>query len=191
MFTGIVQAVGRARSLQSGRLCVDPPDAWPGDAWEVGESVAVNGCCLTLVSGSDGLEFDLSAETLARTALGGLTRGSAVNLERAMRASDRLGGHFVQGHVDTVGRLAAKPETCEWQFSVDEELGRYLADKGSVTVDGISLTVVRPSGGTFFVALVPQTVQATNFSEMSVGAEVNVEFDVLAKYVEKLSVSPR
>ena len=191
MFTGIVQAVGRVLSLESGRLSVDSPDAWPGDAWKVGESVAVNGCCLTLVSGSSGLEFDLSAETLAKTALGGLTEGSAVNLERAMRASDRLGGHFVQGHVDTVGRLAARPESGEWEFSIDEELGRYLAEKGSVTVHGVSLTVVRPSGGVFCAALVPHTIKSTNFGEMSEGARVNVEFDVLAKYVEKLSVSPR
>lgn len=191
MFTGIVQAVGRVRSLRSGRLCVDPPEAWPGDAWKMGESVAVNGCCLTLASGSDGLEFDLSAETLARTALAGLATGSATNLERAMRASDRLGGHFVQGHVDTVGRLESRPESGEWEFSVEADLGRYLVEKGSVTVDGVSLTVIRPSGGTFYVALVPHTVQSTNFADMSEGTRVNVEFDVLAKYVEKLSVSPR
>ena len=191
MFTGVVQAVGRVRSLQSGRLRVDPPEGWPGDAWTVGESVAVNGCCLTLVAGLDGLEFDLSAETLDRTALDGLTGGAAVNLERAIRASDRLGGHLVQGHVDTVGRLAARPESGEWEFSVNAELGRYLVDKGSVAVDGVSLTVVRPSGGTFRVALVPHTIKSTNFGELSEGARVNVEFDVLAKYVEKLSVTPR
>lgn len=191
MFTGIVQAVGRVGSLESGRLRIEPPEGWPGDAWTVGESVAVNGCCLTLVSGSNGMEFDLSAETLSRTSLGGLSTGAAVNLERALRASDRLGGHFVQGHVDTVGRLVARPDSGEWEFSVETELGRYLIEKGSVTVDGVSLTVVRPSGGAFCAALIPHTIASTNFGELSEGAAVNVEFDVLAKYVEKLAISPR
>ena len=191
MFTGIVEAVGTVRSLVPGRLCLDAPGAWPGDPWAVGESVAVSGCCLTVVSFEDGLEFDLSAETLSRTTLGGLSAGSSVNLERAMKADGRFGGHIVQGHVDCVGSVIATPSSGEWRFSVEASFDRYLIEKGSVTVDGVSLTVVSPGSGEFSAALIPHTLRSTSLGSLSVGSKVNVEFDVIAKYVEKLTATPR
>jgi riboflavin synthase len=185
VFTGIVQAVGEVVRLAGPRLSVLSPDAWPGEAWIVGESVAVNGCCLTVVAAAGRLEFDLSAETLARTTLGALAAGSRVNLERAMRATDRFGGHIVQGHVDTVGLLTSRNGAFE--FEVGNEWRQYLVDKGSVAIDGVSLTVVKPAGGRFSCALVPHTLAATTLGAIEAGSRVNVEFDVLAKY----ALSPR
>jgi riboflavin synthase len=180
VFTGIVQSVGKVARLEPGRLCLKVPDAWPGDPWKLGESLAVDGCCLTVASAE--LEFDLSPETLSRTTLGSLGPGARVNLERALRACDRLGGHFVQGHVDTVGVFEGRHGD-EFRFSVKEEFSKYLADKGSVAVNGVSLTVVQPSGGGFHAAVVPHTLRATNLGDLQEGKGVNVEFDVLAKYV--------
>jgi riboflavin synthase len=166
--------------LAGSRLTLDAPDAWPGEAWVVGESLAVDGCCLTVVSLTDGLVFDLSEETLARTTLGSFVPGRAVNLERAMKASDRLGGHIVQGHVDTVGTLVSREGA--FVFEVGPDWSRYLVDKGSVAVNGVSLTVVQPSGGSFLCALVPHTLEVTNLGGAQPGDRLNVEFDVLAKY---------
>lgn len=190
MFTGIVEAVGTVQSLESGRLCISLPDAWPGDPWAVGESVAVDGCCLTVVSFEHGLVFDLSAETLGRTSLGGLSPGVSVNLERAMKADGRFGGHIVQGHVDCAAILLERPDSGEWLFGLDPAFDKYLIDKGSVTLNGVSLTVVSPLEGEFSVALIPHTLKVTNLGALAVGSQVNVEFDVIAKYLEKLS-SPR
>lgn len=187
MFTGLVQAVGSVRSVGDGRLVVDPPDAWPGDPWQTGESVAVNGCCLTVTGDAPPLAFDLSAETLARTNLGVLQAGSLVNLERAMRPADRLGGHIVQGHVDGLASLLAVEKaggSRVLRFQTDG--GRYLIDKGSVAVDGVSLTVVRPNGGEFEVWVVPHTLEATNLGDRRPGDLLNIEYDVLAKHVERL-----
>ena len=180
MFTGIVQAVGTVAGLDAGRLRLCAPDAWPGDPWAVGESLAVDGCCLTVASLGANLGFDLSAETVSRTTLGAFTEGTRVNLERAIRAGDRFGGHIVQGHVDTVGRLETRDGM--FAFSVGTEWSRYLLDKGSVAVNGVSLTVVQPSGGKFSVAVVPHTLSATSLGGLAVGAKVNVEFDLFAKY---------
>jgi riboflavin synthase len=180
VFTGLVQAVGRVVGFADGRLIVEAPDAWPGDPWAIGESIAVDGCCLTLIGVEGGLEFDVSHETLARTTFDDLGSGSLVNLERAMKASDRLGGHIVQGHVDTVGVLLARNGL--FVFEVGAEYAKYLVDKGSIAVNGVSLTVVQPEGGRFAAALVPHTLAVTNLGGLQPGMGVNVEFDVLAKY---------
>lgn len=202
MFTGIVQGTGRVVSLLEGVLTLEPPpDFAPGGTF-VGESVAVNGCCLTVVppppSGSSWgrgqgeearLRFDLSPETLKRTSLGDLASGSLVNLERAMSANGMLGGHVVQGHVDATGVIVSmtpQENAVIVRFQAPAEYDRYLIDKGSVTVDGISLTVVEPVNGAFDTWIIPHTLEVTNLKEKRPGDRVNLEFDVLAKYVEKL-----
>lgn len=187
MFTGIVENLGTVRSLERGVLLLDAPT--PDEPWKLGESVAVNGVCLTVVSADNGVRFDLSPETLARTALGALKPGSLVNLERAMRADARFGGHIVQGHVDATGEVVSitpSANSVVFRFKAPEEFDRYLIDKGSVTVDGISLTVVEPVGGTFNVWVIPHTLEQTNLAQRQPGDKVNLEFDALAKYVEKL-----
>lgn len=187
MFTGLVQAVGSVRSLVDGRMTVDAPDAWPGDHWTEGESVAVDGCCLTLLRAEAPLTFDLSPETLQRTNLGARAAGSRVNLERAMRPTDRLGGHIVQGHVDGQAELIAVEEHgADRMLRVRTDGARYLIDKGSVALDGVSLTVVRPVGGEFEVWVVPHTWAVTTLADRKPGDRLNIEFDVLAKHVERL-----
>lgn len=186
MFTGIIQAQGKV-SLNTGPALAISPQ-WTDKDIQLGESIAVNGVCLTVVSTEDGLRFDLSPETLERTALGRLKPGDFVNLERALRVGDRLGGHFVQGHVDAVGMLAGrrKEENSEvLTFEVPEGWDRYLIEKGSVCVDGISLTVAETLDQVFEVWVIPHTLQETNLGTMAVGTQVNLEFDMLAKYVEK------
>lgn len=190
MFTGLVQSVGRIVERSATQLRVGyRPEAWEAH-FELGESVAVNGCCLTVVEDTNStLRFDLSEETWARTALGGLEIGSAVNLERAMRPIDRFGGHIVQGHVDGVGRLVAKTPHeggIVFTFQVPDAGDRYLIDKGSIAIDGISLTVVEPADSTFDVWVIPHTMAHTTLGELEVDSDVNIEYDVLAKHVEKL-----
>lgn len=188
MFTGIIERVGAVRSLEGDRLVVDP-GSLDGDL-ALGESIAVNGVCLTLVSADRGLAFDVSPETFARTSLGDLKLGSLTNLERALRANARLGGHFVQGHVDATGEVVQVREEGEffvYEFQAPPEYDRFLIDKGSVAVDGISLTVVRPERGKFEVWVIPHTREHTNLRERGPGDRVNLEFDMLAKYLEKLS----
>lgn len=186
MFTGIVEGLGSVRSLSSGVLVLDVLRGFEGEPWKLGESVAVNGACLTVVDFSDGLRFDLSPETLARTSLGDVRPGSRVNLERAMRADGRFGGHLVQGHVDATGTVVSMtPQGNSTVFRFSAE-GRYLIDKGSITVDGVSLTVVEPSDGEFEVWVIPHTLQETNLGDRKVGDRVNLEFDLIAKYVERL-----
>lgn len=187
MFTGLVQSVATVRSFDDHVLVLDVPA--PDGPWVLGESVAVNGCCLTVVAFDDGLRFDLSPETLARTTFAAVKTGSRVNIERALRAGDRLGGHFVQGHVDGVGRLVAITPSAvgtTLRFEVPEGLERLLIDKGSIAVDGVSLTVVTPAGREFDVALIPHTMEATNLGDRRVGDAVNLEADVLAKHVQRL-----
>lgn len=189
MFTGIVEAAGRVHSLEEGVLRLEARLA--GEPVAIGESIAVNGCCLTVVPDPDGrLRFDLSPETLARTSLGGLATGARVNLERALAANGRFGGHVVQGHVDATARLVAKREegnSTVLTFDVGAEHRDLLIDKGSVALDGVSLTVVRPDEGRFEVWVIPHTLQETNLGERQVGDPLNVEFDVLAKYVVQLA----
>lgn len=189
MFTGIVQAVGRFHHLQGPRYTVQAPDAWPGDPFVLGESVAVNGVCLTVVAAEPDLHFDLSEETLAKTTLGKLADGDPVNLERALRPTDRLGGHIVQGHVDQtalITKVLERPDSWEVHVEVGPQNARLLADKGSVTLDGVSLTVIDPQEGVFHVALIPHTWHNTTLNRLHFGAEVNVEFDILTKTVDSL-----
>lgn len=190
MFTGIVQGVGRVESLVDGVLLVRAPATLADDQpWAIGESVAVDGCCLTIVGHDGPLRFDLSPETIARTGFRRLRAGSPVNLERAMRLGDRFGGHIVQGHVDATGEIVSiQPEAGSFRFTfrTPEGTERYLIDKGSVAVDGISLTVVEPRGPDFDVWIIPHTMKVTNLGEAAAGDPVNLEFDVLAKHVERL-----
>lgn len=192
MFTGLVQVVGRVERVAGLRLQVFAPAGWPAaqDPWQEGESIAIQGVCLTYLPDSSGfLTFDLSEETLARTTLGDLRQGSPVNLERAMRANDRLGGHIVQGHVDataTVESIVEHKGSWTMRFRVPKGGGRYLIDKGSVCLDGVSLTVVSPKEDAFEVAIIPHTWAQTSLSARKPGDRVNVEYDVLAKHVERL-----
>jgi riboflavin synthase len=181
VFTGLVREVGTVRSMADGRLVVEA-----SLAAEVGDSVAVDGVCLTVVADDDGtLAFDTVAETLARTSLGSLDHGSRVNLEPALRAGDALGGHIVQGHVDGVGAFRGVADGLHW-FDAPAGLLRYVVEKGSIAVQGTSLTVAGTDDRGFAVALIPHTLSATNLDGLRPGAAVNLEVDVLAKYVEKL-----
>ena len=195
MFTGIVEAAGKIESLEhgpdGGRLRVSLTVA-PAIAAEtkVGDSISVNGCCLTVVEfAPDHFSADLSDETLRRTSLGEKKTGDLVNLERPLAAGGRLGGHFVQGHVDGVGRVTQlAPEGNNWWLSVSvpEDLRRYVAEKGSIAIDGISLTVAKWHDGVADFAIIPFTYEETNVRKMAVGHAVNLEVDILAKYVESL-----
>ncbi|ARU42157.1 hypothetical protein CCB80_13805 [Armatimonadetes bacterium Uphvl-Ar1] len=187
MFTGLVQACPAVVEREGMRLKVSVPEL--DSPLELGESVAINGVCLTVISCGDAVGFDVSEETFARTSLGDLVVGDRVNWERAMRPMDRFGGHIVQGHVDQVGSVIGIEELAgSWtfRFEVGIDGDRYLIDKGSVTIQGVSLTVVSPQAGQFEVAVIPHTFDVTTLGSLSVGSRVNVEFDVLAKHVEKL-----
>jgi riboflavin synthase len=193
MFTGIVEELGRVRSVGSGpsgiRLEVGCRTV-ARDAG-VGSSISVDGVCLTVAhAGAELLAFDLTEETLRRTTLGRLGPGQPVNLERPLTLATRLGGHLVQGHVDAVGRVAAvvpEGQGVRMTVRVSEDLRRFLVEKGSVTVDGVSLTVASTNGGTFDVALVPHTLEVTALGGRRPGDPVNLEMDVLAKYVDAMS----
>jgi len=194
VFTGIVQAVGKVVSLQSGVLLVDSPGSFAPSGFDLGESIAVNGVCLTVIDSAEGLRFDLSPETIQRTSLGDVRPGDPVNLERAMAADGRFGGHVVQGHVDATGTVVSLTPTDNSvvvRFQAPEKFDRYLIDKGSVTIDGISLTVVRPERGTFDVWVIPHTLENTSLGARTPGDRVNLEFDVIAKYVEKMLAAGR
>lgn len=196
MFTGIVEELGRVvdlgRGAQSARLTVEGPLV-TADATH-GASIAVNGVCLTVVEHGEGrFTVDVMAETLDRTSLGDLEPGDPVNLERAMPASGRFGGHVVQGHVDGTSRVLARTPGDRWEvvrFGLPEQLARYLVEKGSITVDGVSLTVSAvgrdDEGDWFEVSLIPTTLALTTLGHKGIGAAVNLEVDVLAKYVERL-----
>jgi riboflavin synthase len=190
MFTGIVEELGAVASADGRRMVVSARKVV--EESEPGSSVSVNGVCLTVVAGDEEegtLGFDLSEETLARTALGGLSAGAPVNLERPVTLLTRLGGHMVQGHVDAVGVVAVVTEVrggVEMEFEIPPALRRYVVPKGSIAVDGVSLTVTEARDGRFGVALVPHTLAVTTFGSRQVGDRVNLEVDVLAKYVEAL-----
>jgi riboflavin synthase len=191
MFTGIIQHTGIIESLdllESGaRLRLRTGDSEP---FTRGESLAVNGVCLTVLPQDAGtLLTDVSNETLARTTLGTLARGTRVNLERAMALGDRLGGHLVQGHVDGVGALlsiATEGDFAVYRWSYPAEYAELIVDKGSIAVDGVSLTVVEPDGTSFGAALIPETLRRTNLGDAAVGDRVNLELDMIAKYVRSL-----
>lgn len=191
MFTGIIEQNGRVESLSpvagGARLKLSPDK----DAdWALGESISVNGACLTLAAFSaDLLEFDLGEETLKKTVLGSLKAGDLLNLERALKVGDRMGGHFVSGHVDAVGSIHAirrSGAAAEFDFSAPAELMPFIAKKGSITVDGVSLTPFSPSAGGFTVSLIPTTLAATTLGFKAAGDAVNLEVDLLARYVKQI-----
>ncbi|MFC3813518.1 riboflavin synthase [Lysobacter sp. GCM10012299] len=193
MFTGIIEGVGRlAHTERRGgdvRLTVDV-GTLAFDSVKLGESIAVNGVCLTVVE-FDATSFaaDASNETLSLTTLGALKTGAVLNLERAMRPTDRLGGHLVSGHVDGLGSVASVTEDARaqrWRFNAPAPLLRYIAKKGSICVDGVSLTVNEVDADGFEVALIPHTVANTAFAKTAVGDAVNLEIDLVARYVERL-----
>ena len=198
MFTGIIEGVGRlaAREPRGGDVRFTFATGslpWSGERGEdvrLGESIAVNGVCLTVVAFDAGsFQADASTETLALTTLGTLAEGAALNLERAMRPSDRLGGHLVSGHVDGIGRVLSVHDDARaqrWRFAAPAPLLKYVAKKGSICVDGVSLTVNAIDGEGFEVALIPHTVAHTRFAETAVGDAVNLEIDLVARYVERL-----
>ncbi|HET6182982.1 MAG TPA: riboflavin synthase [Acetobacteraceae bacterium] len=196
MFTGIVTALGTVsavRPIGAGRdmrLVIDAP--WAGTAEiAIGASIACSGCCLTAVEiGPDWFAADASAETLARTTLGSWRVGTKVNLERSLRLGDELGGHLVAGHVDGVGEaLAATPDngSIRWRFRVPRELARFIAVKGSIAVDGVSLTVNEAGSESFGVNIIPHTAEVTSFATLAPGDPVNIEIDMLARYVARLA----
>ena len=192
MFTGLVEHLATIADVEDippgRRLVVRVPEIV--DA-ELGESIAVNGCCLTVVEidrQHHTLAFDAGPETLSRTNLGALRTGSHVNLERSLRAGDRLGGHFVTGHIDAVGTVDVRTDEGEWStfwFRVPAELTRQMVSKGSIAVDGVSLTLVEVTADRFSVALIPHTLAITTLGALKSGDAVNLETDLLAKYVQK------
>jgi riboflavin synthase len=201
MFTGLVEALGHVtRVVEEGparRLTLTWQEGVAeAEAFVLGESVAVNGCCLTVVAGVPGIEsgargFDVQAgpETLLRTNLGALRPGDPVNLERALRVGDRLGGHFVQGHIDTTAILRERRPEGEWEFltfGIDPAWTPLLVPKGSIAVDGVSLTLVDVASDAFSVMLIPHTLAVTTLGALQPGGRVNIETDILAKHVAKL-----
>ena len=193
MFTGLIAGVGRlaAREARGGdaRFNIDV-GSLPFDDVQLGESISVNGCCLTVVAfDTRSFAVDASNETLALTTLGKLAIGAPLNLERAMLPTDRLGGHLVSGHVDGLGRVLsvhADARAQRWRFAAPAPLLKYIAKKGSICVDGVSLTVNEVDADGFEVALVPHTVAHTRFAHTAVGDAVNLEIDLVARYVERL-----
>jgi riboflavin synthase len=189
MFTGIVEERGVVESISPASIRVGATAVTAGAA--IGDSIAVNGVCLTVVERSaDHLAFDVSEETVRRTSFSRLAAGDVVNLERPVTLMSRLGGHLVQGHVDGVGEIVGfdrSPDGGAWMtVAPPDELRRYLVEKGSVTVDGISLTVAAIDDATFSVALIPHTLEATTLGTAGLGHRVNLEVDVIARYVESL-----
>jgi riboflavin synthase len=203
MFTGIVETTGRIARIEPRggdvRLLLDAGtldlrDVAPGD------SISVSGVCLTVIAiEKDAIEkgalaFDLSTETLARTSLGRLGAGARVNLEKALRLADRLGGHLVSGHVDGLGRVVAidpDARSQRWTFELAPELARYAAPKGSIAIDGVSLTINEVDGNRFGVNLIPHTIEVTALGERKAGDSVNIEVDMIARYVERLMIAGR
>jgi riboflavin synthase len=189
MFTGIVKELGRIEAVEETadgvRLRVRGPET--AARVSVGDSVSVSGVCLTAVDAADGvLAFDVVPETLRRSTLGGLAPGETVNLEPALQAGDPVGGHFVQGHVDGIARI--REVTAEGlQVEAQPEILRYCVEKGSIALDGVSLTIAALNGEAFAVALVPHTKEVTTLGAVTAGDELNVEVDMLAKYIEKLT----
>ncbi|MCC5797314.1 MAG: riboflavin synthase [Methylophaga sp.] len=193
MFTGIIAAVGRIASLQPQggdiRLLIDTVKLDISDV-KLGDSIAVNGVCLTVVTiEGQTLAFDVSKETLHRTSLASVSAGSSVNLEKALAVGERLGGHFVSGHVDGLGKVTRlQPSARSWQFHIEmpAPLRRYVAEKGSICVDGVSLTVNAVTDTGFEINIIPHTMQETIIRDYSIGQSVNLEVDLIARYLERL-----
>jgi riboflavin synthase len=190
MFTGLVEATGRVLSLEQrgeqARLLLDIPFA---HELELGESVAVNGCCLTVAQIEENqIAFDLLAQTLSLTSLGDLQENSLVNLERALLPTTRLGGHFVQGHVDATGQvvdLSPRGQDHRLEISLPEKVQRYCIPQGSIAIDGISLTIAELHATSAVFWIIPHTIQRTNLQQKSIGSRVNLEADLLAKYAAR------
>ena len=193
MFTGIIEATGRIARIEPRggdvRLIVEAASLGLDDV-AIGDSISVSGVCLTAIAlDGDTFAADVSNETLSVTSFGALAVGAAVNLEKAMRLSDRLGGHLVSGHVDGVGRVVSvEPDgrSQRWTFELPAELARYVASKGSIAIDGVSLTVNEVDDRRFGVNLIPHTVEVTTFRDRRAGDSVNIEVDLVARYVERL-----
>ena len=198
MFTGIIQAVGKISFIESkdgdARVRIDAGGLDMGDVHQ-GDSIAVNGVCLTAVEhGSSSFTADVSSETLARTTLGGLRAGDRVNLEKALTPSSRLGGHIVSGHVDAVGEVLERQHAARserFRIHAPAALARYIAAKGSICVDGVSLTVNTVTGAVFEFNAVPHSLQATILDEYRSGQRVNLEVDIIARYLERLLMGER
>ena len=197
MFTGLVEALGHVKRVTEESEGRRFTLAWPGlanagDPLALGESVAVNGCCLTVVATdptADAFDVQAGPETLLRTNLGAAKPGDPINLERALRVGDRLGGHFVQGHIDTTATLSERRREGDWEFlafAIDAEWSPLLVPKGSIAVDGVSLTLVDVTPGRFSVMLIPHTLAVTTLGTLTPGARVNIETDMIAKHVRKL-----
>ena len=195
MFTGIIEELGSVREVEprgeDARIVIEARTVTEGS--RDGDSISVNGVCLTALDvKADSFAADVSKETLLRSTLGSLTPGSAVNLERAVTPATRLGGHIVQGHVDARGKFLGSEnhgESWTFRFAYPKEVARYLVFKGSVTVEGISLTIANLTDDHFEIAVIPKTWEVTNFSKLKPGDEVNLEVDVIAKYVERILMS--
>ncbi|MCR0980443.1 riboflavin synthase [Roseomonas populi] len=195
MFTGIVTAIGEIRRLspigagQDMRVGIATPAGWL-DGVAIGASICCSGCCLTVVTLEEGLfEVDISAESLSRTTLGNWREGARINLERSLKMGDEMGGHVVSGHVDGVAEvLSVVPEngSHRWTFRLPEKLARFVAEKGSIAIDGVSLTVNAVEGTDFGVNLIPHTTEVTALGALAPGARVNIEIDMLARYVARL-----
>jgi riboflavin synthase len=194
VFTGLVEGLGQVEGVTDEHAGRRLAIVWPGlparEPLQLGESVAVNGCCLTIVAASDTrFEVQVGPETLARTNLGDKKTGDRVNLERALQVGDRLGGHFVQGHVDTTAVLRQRRQEGEWEFltfGIDPSWTSLLVSKGSIAVDGVSLTLIDVWPDAFSVMLIPQTLAVTTLGIIRPGDRVNLETDILAKHVQKL-----
>jgi len=192
MFTGIITDIGRVRNIKPrGDTRFEIETAYDTATIEIGASIACSGACLTVVDkGDDWFAVDVSAETLARTNLGAWKQGTPINLERSLRLGDELGGHIVLGHVDGVGSLASvapEGDSLRFRFEVPPELRSFVAQKGSITVNGVSLTVNEVDGASFGVNIIPHTQQMTTFGKMAAGDRINLEVDVLARYVARLN----
>lgn len=198
MFTGLVEATGRVAAIEAKggdvRLRIASDTLGFADV-QLGDSIAVNGVCLTVVAfDAHGFDADVSTETLARTTLGAWTVGRLVNLEKSLRFGDRVDGHLVSGHVDGVGHVVsieADARATRWRFALPRTLSRFVAEKGSIAVDGVSLTVNAVGDEHFEVALIPHTQTVTAFAETTVGSAVNLEVDLLARYLDRLQTGPR
>lgn len=195
MFTGLVEGLAKVVSLAENGpgvdLTIEPgSEITDLETTQIGDSVAINGCCLTVITIDNGAwTFQAGTETLSRTNLGQLQVNSEVNIERSLKSTDRLGGHFVQGHVDATGSVDVIDQDGEWTnmwFRVPSQLTRQMVSKGSVTVDGISLTVVDVEEERFSVALIPHTLEVTTLGNRQVGDTVNIETDIIGKYMEKM-----
>ena len=199
MFTGLVEGLGSVVALTpdavSLTLRIEAPADLPGpETVRLGDSIALNGCCLTVIAiAGRTWSFQAGSETLSRTNLGQLKVGDVVNVERSLQVGARLGGHFVQGHVDALGTVVAIDPEGEWvhmTFRVPPALTRQMVEKGSITVDGVSLTLVSVTPDQFRIALIPHTLQVTTLGRRTIGDPVNIETDILGKYIEKMRPRP-